>query len=485
MKRTHRSWLRGWWLRASALTVFCLIGTVGLPVAAADDDEPDTRIAIDPDTGERDGPALKMDADPEDVSIDDRKRIVFHLVTRGLQVTSYDTSTDLAPSQLSVPFADAISKDVPADQRFVIFEDLRLVKGLSPQTKRMLLRKFESGELIIGAEGFGRDLKRALGLITPDLYAAGTTTGGEDLWVLLHRSPHGHLNELTIAAPSDEESLGDAFGLARDWFEDNRDFVDMAVTGGTNPWDAIHNFQWSGTATGNFRGNQQTAGTYKFLLTVYFLANATNQSTDYYRFDFATVVGISNYQMTGNKFGNTSGNCGWWIKDQHADATVLTPGGQWWPNGFMPSTTVGSTTTSFTIGGDIGTSGPSGNASYSMSYGTPDVTIKVFVDAVDEWLLWTASLVGCGNYAWYPAYSGASNAAKTTYSLNPSFIAAVPEESLMRLSTTAEGGADQWGFTVEKDYVRCGFACLTIETTRYTSTYTTPTTATCNRTSCS
>lgn len=480
MKPTSR-----WWLRASAFAAFCLLGTIGLPLAAADDDEPDTRIFIDPDTGERDGPTLTMDADPEDVTIDDRERVVLHLVTRGFLVTSYDNTTDRAPSQIDVPFAQAITQDAPADLRFVIFENPGLAKALSGQTKRMLLRKFERGELIIGAEGFGRDLKRAVGLIAPDLDAAGTTTGGEDLWVLLHRSPNGHLNELIIAAPHDEESLGDAFSLARDWFEDNKEFVDIAVTEGSNPWDAIHHYQWSGTATGRFRGNQETAGTYKFLLTVYFLANATNQSTDYYRFDFATVVGISNYQMTGNKFGNTSGNCGWWTRDQHADATVLTPGGQWWPNGFMPSTTVGSTTTSFTIGGDIGTSGPSGNAAYSMSYGTPDVTIKVFVNAVDEWLLWTASLVGCGNYAWYPAYSGASNAAKSTYSLNPSFIAAVPEERLMKLTTTAKGGDDQWGFTLEKDHVKCGFACLSINVTKHTTTYTKPITATCNRTSCS
>jgi hypothetical protein len=474
-----------WWRLPLGVAAFCLLAPIGLTsIAQATDDDSDVEIFVDPDLGERNGPALKMDADPEDIA-EDRNRVIYHLVSNGYRVTSYDNTTDLAPSGIDVPYNDAITHDDPADLRFVLFDSTRRVARLSGQTRRNLLRQFERGDLVIGAEGFGRDLKKALGLIDPDLYAAGTTTGGDGLWVLLHRSPNGHLNELTIAVPEDDDSLATAFQLAQDWYNRNEEFVDPTATDGTSPWQAIHNFEWSGTANGSFEGSEQTAGTYSFLLSIYFLADATDQSTDYYRFDFGTVVGISNYEMTGHKFGDTSGNCGWWTEYQHADATITTPGGQWWRTGFMPPTTVGGTTTSFTIGGDIGTSGAKGSAAYSMSYGTPDVTIQVFSDTVDEWLLWEASLVGCGKYSWYPYYSGASDAAKSTYSLNPSFIAAVPDNAQLKFDTKAKGGSDQWGFTVRKDHIKCGFACFSIDYTEYTTTYINPISATCNTTSCS
>jgi hypothetical protein len=479
MSLTHQ---RSWHL-ALGVCMACLFAMVGFSgtAQATDDLKPHATIFVDPATGVRDGPALREDGAPVTETIDqkDRKRVVFDLVDQHYLVTSYDNLIDRAPSEIDVPFRQAILEDARADLRFVLFEDVSVVSHLSAATKQALLTKFESGKLILGAEGFARDLRKALGLITPDLYAAGTTEGGEGLWVLLHRSTNGHLDELTIAAPHDEDSRAVAFKLARKWY--NR--VDATVTDSTSPWNAIYNFEESGTIYGTFQNTFGPLGTFSFLLTVYFLADATDQNTDYYRFDYATVVAITDYEMTGNSFGDTSGNCGWWDKDQHADVTVTTPGGQWWRDGYMPSTTVGSTSESFTIGGDIGTSGPEGSAAYSMSYGTSDVTIEVFADTVDEWLLWEASLVGCDNYGAYPWYSGASDAAQSTYSLDPSFIAAVPNNALLEFNTTADGGADQWGFTVEKDHIYIDGA--DIKTDPYTTTYIEAISKTCNTTSCS
>ncbi len=122
---------------------------------------------------------------------------------------------------------------------------------------------------------------------------------------------------------------------------------------------------------------------------------------------------------------------------------------------------------------------------YSQSYGTSDVTIEVFSNTVDEWLVWNAALVGCHNYEWYPDYSGASDAAKSTYTLDPSFIAAVPNDAKLAFTTTADGDSDEWGFTVEKVKLECDFACAGIDSTTYSSSYSNPISATCNSTSCS
>ena len=489
--------------RLRALTIWvvalCTLGVAASSVAqTTDGDQPNVRMFIDPATAERVGPALRADRGPEDVPADGGGRVVYDLVTDGLRVASYDTAADRAPAQTDVPFAEAVIDDAPADRRFVIFDSAELIRDLSEQSRAALLRDFEAGNLIIGAEGFGRDLKNALDLISPDLYAAGTTTGGDGLWVLLQRSRDGHLNELTLGAPQDEEAMREAFRFAWDWSDRDAAPVAPTVTGATkaadastatdaeDPWTAIHNFESKGTVYATFEGTpNEHAGTYTLLVSVYFLDDAEDQDTDYYLLEFGTVVGISEYEMTGDDFGYTSGKCGWWTSTQQVAVTVTTTGGQWWPNGYMPSTTVGSTSQTFTIGADISTSGPSANASYSQSYGTSDVTIDVYSNSDAEWLMWQASLVGCHDYGDYPDYSGASAAARTTYDLNPSFIAAVPEGSQLTFTATADGGDDQWGFTVQKDKIDCAFACIPPpEVKSYFGTYTNPISATCDNTGC-
>ncbi len=484
--------------RPRALTivgaVLCALGVAGSPAAqTTSDDQPKRRLFIDPDTGERAGPSLRADGSSVEPSADETPRVAFDLVSEGDRVTSYDHS---APSGVDVPFSQVIADDAPGDLRFVIFDSVALVSDLSPDAKQALLKGFEAGTTIIGAEGTGRDLKHALDLITLDLHAAGTTTGGEGLWVLLQRSRNGHLNELTIAAPQDADALQQAFRFAWNWYERNTvaaapagsdalsASVELTSSSSDDPWDAVHNFEWSGEVLATFEGtSNEHAGTYSFLLSVYFLDDAEDQDTDYYRLDFGTLVSISEYEMTGNDFGDTSGKCGWWIANQHAAATVTN--GAFYPNGYMPDTTVGSTSTTFTVGVGIDTSGPSANASYSQSYGTPDVTINVYVSTTDNWLDWEATLVGCGSYKDYPDYSGASDVAKSTYNLNPSFIATVPAGSQLEVTTTADGGDDQWGFVVQKDKIDCQFACAPPPNVHsYFGTYTQPVSVTCDSTGC-
>lgn len=423
------------------------------------------------------GPVKRVTVEPVvDVPADGRNRVVLHLVDKHLKTISYDNTVEHAPAQTNAPFTKAILNDAWADRRYIIFESTDLVKRLSHPTKRTLRQNFEKGEWIIGAKGFGRDLKAALGLLEPELAEAGTSTGGAGLWVLLYRSPKGFMAELTVAAAQDEESLGVAYGFISDWQERNENFI--TASDSDDPWDAIHNFEWSGTTTGSFKGSDETVGTYKYTLSAYTLGS-DQDGDDWYRLDFQTISEITNYEMTGDKFGDTSGNCGWWTQDVWADATVTTPGGQWWE--YMPDTTVGSTSTSFTIGGDISTGSAGVTGAYSQSYGTSDVTITVEANSVTQAIDWQAALVGCHNYSYYPDYSGASNAAKTTYNLNPSFIIAVPAGATMQFTT---GGDEAWGFQVRKDHI---YICNLVEicSTEYKEHYTNVTSHSCTKTQCS
>jgi len=466
--------LSGWFaIGVSALGLLVLIGILSVSADA----KPPLQST---------GPAERTTFFPEDM-VDNRLRVVYHVVGSDLRVTSYDnTSLGRAPRRES--YGDAITNDAPADLRFVVFENVSLINMLNDQALDSLLNVFEGSRLIIGAEGFGRDLKAALGLLDPSLADAVTTTGGDGLWVLLHRSPAGHLNELIIDAPDKSRprhAVEDAFKLMRDWFNRNEVFVDPAVTDGEDPWDAIHNFEWSGYTIGYFgtASQQQTVGTYKFTLSLY-TVSSNQDNNDWYRMDFQTISEVTNYEMTGDSFGDTSGKCGWWTESMYAAATVTTPGGQWWD--YMPSSTVGSTTTGFTIGGNITTTQAGVNAAYSQSYGQPDVTITVEANSVSQALDWEASLVGCGNYSDYPYYSGASSVARSTYDLNPSFIIAVPTGSKMTVKTTAPDPTtvEPWRFTVRKDTVE---VCNLVEicSTHYTETYHIETTITCTQSGCS
>jgi hypothetical protein len=183
--------------------------------------------------------------------------------------------------------------------------------------------------------------------------------------------------------------------------------------------------------------------------------------------DYQTYSEISNYEMTGDSFGDTSGTCGWWTTGIVAGVDVTTNDGEWWS--FMPSTTVGSTSTSFTIGGDITTSDAGISGAYSKSYGGPDVTITVDANSVDEAIGWRAELTGPSNYTWYPDYSGAKGPAKATYNLNPSLIIDIPQGKTLEFLTSIPSGPDEgeWRLQVEKDEIVCGAACAYIDVTAY------------------
>lgn len=450
----------------------------------------------------------RMDADPEDVEITDRRRAVYHLVKPGYFVTSYDNAEGLLG--VDVPYTTAIKRDDPSDLRVIVFENTDLIDDLSRLTTRQLNRQLDRSEAIVCAEGRGRDIKLALDRLDPALAETGTTTGGDGVLVCIFEAPFGYTTELSIEAPSDdEEELFAAFRRIRDWYDRNQDDPDRSSPGTDEPeqaaldllapsywWDrlfgartataqssdpykAIYLFEWSNDTEGSFEGSEEKVGTHKFTLTVFTLAS-DELERDWYRLDFQTFSEISNHEFTGDKFGDTSGTCGWWTESTNVSITITTDRGQWWD--YMPDNTVNNTTTGFSIGGNVTTTQGGLNASYSQSYGESDVEITVSADSTAQSIDWTASLRGCDNYSDYPDYRDASDVAQKTYNLAPSLIAAVPTGSPLTFKTS---GTNDWGFTARKDHIACGFACFSIKSTQYTTTYSKTGSHSCTDSSCS
>jgi hypothetical protein len=352
-----------------------------------------------------------------------------------------------------------------------------------------LLNEFEAGRLAVGVEGFSAELKDRFGLLEPEL-AAAASAGGADRWVLLHRDPAGHINEMEVAEPHNKREKREAFTRIAQWYKERANTesnstvkASLALKATTDdPWTSIGDFEYSGSTVGSFQNSDQSVGSYRFRLTIYNLAS-NQDNRDWYRLDFQTDSTITNYEKTGTSFGSTSGNCGWWTKEAYAAVTVLSSGGDIFD--FMPSATVGSQTQSYSIGGNITTSQAGVTGSYSKSYGTPDVTITPIENFAGASLHWKAGLTGCHSYSDYPAYDGASNAAKSTYVLDPSMIVSVPAGTHLQVITEDQSTSTDWRFTVEKDHVKCTNICLTIESDSYTSWYTETRTITCTTTSCS
>ena len=91
------------------------------------------------------------------------------------------------------------------------------------------------------------------------------------------------------------------------------------------------------------------------------LAGCDQNGKEWYRVNFQTISEITNYEYDGQSDADTTSKGGWRTDDMHADAQVLTTGGDRCE--FMPDTTVGSTRTSITIGAEVsaGSSGAGGD----------------------------------------------------------------------------------------------------------------------------
>lgn len=453
----------------------CMFGHAVAPLLAADPQAPSDLQ-----------PVASQNASTS-IEVQHTRRVVLDEVGGNGSVIAYDTFTENAATRRA-QFPQAIFTDQPADHRFILFESLKFLQQMNPAVRGTLIDELNAGKWIIGLDGTDAQLKLALGLLPPQLQTvASGLVPASGLAVFLYRNRAGVLNELILPAPDttnieseypgDQDSLSAEMDDLTDWYSR----VETITPNSSDPWNAIQNFEWDGPTTGEFRGNEQTVGSYRFTLSPYWLDSDQN-GRDWYRVDFQTYSFISNYKYKGHKFGDTGGKCGWWTNKEHADITVTTPGGSWWE--FMPNTTVGSTTTSFSIGGMLTTSQTGVTGAYSKSYGTPDVKITVSGSSIDHSIEWKAGLQGCGNYSSYPYYDGASSAAKSSYNLAPSLIMYVPAGEPLKFKTSVDNGNSNWDFEVEKDRIKCKDLCTSIKVNQFTATYWQNKKIACTKTAC-
>lgn len=387
-------------------------------------------------------------------------RVVYQLVDRTLRVTTFDSTTSRVVRWQS--FNQAVTRDMPADRRVVIFDNVGLVDRLQSGDLQHLMAEFETGATVIGANGNGADLKASLGVLPEELLVTQTTMPALDTWVLLMRLEGGQISELQTPAASwtnvyDNEPLNQAFELVSDWYSRNQPGpLNDVAEDGDDPWDALHIYEYSAYSKGYYDGSEQTAGTHKFTLSLFSLAS-DQENSDWYRMDYQIISEITDYELEGNHFGNTHGRCGWWSDELRAIMKVETPHGQWFE--YMPDTTVGSNSKGFTIGGSLTTSQAGISGAYSQTYGEPDVVITVEANSVSNTIDWKAVPDGCSNYQWYPDIHGASSPAKSTYNLNPSVIVQVPEGDLLKVQTWHSGTSSE--IVLEKDSVKiCNFLAI-------------------------
>ncbi len=217
-----------------------------------------------------------------------------------------------------------------------------------------------------------------------------------------------------------------------------------------SPWDSVRSQRKTGTTQGTFSGKQQTTGTYAHKITVYKLDDANYSQGDWYRIDLSMETAISNYRKG-------SSVCGWYIDKAIVAFDLTTSGGEIWELG--PPTTSGSSSTSFSVGGMLGSSGPRITASYSMTQTVPDAGIKLMRNTVNETAIWIASLQGCKNVGSPVNYKGASKISKSSFTLNPSLVVKVPEGRTLAFKTVADGQAN--GFVHQKDKFRLSKGSVT------------------------
>ncbi|MEM7026278.1 MAG: hypothetical protein AAF637_27430 [Pseudomonadota bacterium] len=111
--------------------------------------------------------------------------------------------------------------------------------------------------------------------------------------------------------------------------------------------------------------------------------------------------------------------CGWTLEFLYTAIELQGEGSEIWDH--MSGTTLSGVSTSFRIGGSISQSGPSVNASFSESYGGPDLGITHRTDAVTRsWADWTFQIRGCSRSI--SGGHGASALAQSKYKGRPYLI---------------------------------------------------------------
>ena len=184
----------------------------------------------------------------------------------------------------------------------------------------------------------------------------------------------------------------------------------MAIQSAANSgaWDAQYTQEWKGRMNG---------GSYRLLVNAYQL---DTDRTDYNWFLFTASA-----QSAINDYKQDTGRCGWFTNKMQLKAAVQSSSGASLYE-YMPTGTVGSTSTGFSIGGTLTTSQAGLTGAYSQSYVAPDASITDKSDYEKNIAEWNVSFKA-PDYTWYPWYTGPASVARHSYETQPAFIVQVPK----------------------------------------------------------
>ncbi len=215
------------------------------------------------------------------------------------------------------------------------------------------------------------------------------------------------------------DSIGDVFSSVVDWVHRVKDTKSSSQAG-----PAYYSDDVSGAWNSNYTKEYEATfdgGTGRFLINAYQLSDSSS-SYDWYLFTFSIQSAISSYD-------SSTGHCGWFTSEMQIKAVVGDSGTLY---DYMPTTTVGSTSTGFSIGGGLSTSDAGLSAEYSESYSIDDASYVDNSDYTTETAQWTIEFTG-PDYTWYPWYDEPPSSATNSYQTDPAMIAQVNDGSCVYL----------------------------------------------------
>ena len=395
--------------------------------------------------GSVEGQAVLVEPEDEDPIEQGVNPILFHFVNDGLRVSSYSNIDWKLPS---MTLQEVLDDHNPEHLNTIIFRSAKAFRRLDSSLTSQIQNRFEEGSLILGIDGTHAELDAQFDVLEDD--RPGDSERDMDHWVLLRRAPDGHLNELMLTADEVRRHRRRAMSAISNW-KVARTKNDLAQTSKRATRGPAVSPGWKRISQVTLRpghGSLKVYGTKlgsgQYIFDVYY-AGSSDQGLDYYLIETNVVGTTDSYSMTGNHFGDTSGECGFWVDELGVGLSLNTPNAV--IESYMPDSTVSSTSSSQSIGASIGPSistsavGVSGSISTSVSrsFSTSDATISAHVeyDEASPSIRWKADLTGCRDFEWYPDYSGASNVAKDSYSLWASAIIEVPKGQQLKFRTRA------------------------------------------------
>jgi hypothetical protein len=245
-----------------------------------------------------------------------------------------------------------------------------------------------------------------------DIYDSTTFTsveGTESVLFLTHGVPDGKREDVFISLEG--LSLKQIMDAMISWIGTvHKEVAQKAVQSApdSGAWNAQYTHEWKGNMDG---------GSYRFLVNAYQL---DTDRTDYNWFLFTTSI-----QSAIDDYKKDTGRCGWFTNEMELKAKVQSSSGASLYD-YMPTGTVGSTSTGFSIGGTLTTSQAGLTGGYSQSYVAPDASIIDESNYSNNTAEWKVSFNG-PDYTWYPLYSGPASVAQHSYETAPAFIAQVPK----------------------------------------------------------